>query len=110
MKRFPVLHKLNKSDMETLTTNMRLSNHACARLKERYSTNDIEVFKNHVRNSTFGYVAGDRVISVELEDGCVALIAQDRNNYFVITIKEPSINKISLQKKYKLACKGGRRW
>ena len=109
MKKFYILKVLTKDDLEHLSRNFKLSNHASVRLKERFDTTDLSEIKTAVKESYFAYVACDNIINVGLRDGTVFKFAQCQPRALMITYLERSMSRTSIKQKYKYACRGGNR-
>jgi hypothetical protein len=109
MHTFPVLWVLNKDDLRIVSNNFKLTKHARQRINQRFKSSNRREIRKAVLEADFAYVAGDRVINVGLKDGSAFKFAQTRDCYVMITYTEPSINRVSIRDKYRLACRGGNR-
>lgn len=109
------LYKLNEQDLQNVAANLSYSRHAKKQIKERLgvdvenSTGKIDL-EFMVMDSKLAYVNTDKAINIAFSKTTYLVVAQNTNGtYYVITFKEPSHNKITVEDKYNLALKGVKR-
>ena len=110
-----MVRMLSKDELYEVSNNIKFTYHAIDRLNVRLDL-DVEVYGDRViimdliRNSCLAYYNTDGSINVGINEfEYFVFIPKSKYShtyYLMITFKERSLNNITLQRKYELACKG----
>ncbi len=99
---------LSEEELDNISNHIELSFHASKRIEERGKNLGRKLdYISEIKKSSFAYLNNDGTYNVGLNGTkCYFVIKPTKNSFFVITFKEESNNKISLQRKRELCLNG----
>lgn len=98
---------VSRKKIEYIANNIIITEHAKKRIEERLGENTN--IKRLILNSPFWFRNNDGYINIAIDQNLYFVVAEDNPNFFLVTVKRPSLNGYDIMDKFVLAYMGKER-